>query len=449
MMRRKILIVDDEPGVVDWLVEELEAEGFQAQGVTSSRDALALVEARSFDLVISDVEMPELRGMDLLRAVHAARPDQMVVLITAFGSINLAVEAVRSGAADFLAKPFRIEALLLVIERVWRERSLRHEIVRLREEVAQRHVGDLIAESPQMRRVVDLARRAAPSDLPVLITGESGSGKSALARLIHDQSARRAQPFVQINCATLPLSLAEAELFGVRRGAFTDAREDRPGVFQQAHGGTLFLDEVGELPLELQPKLLHALELGKVRPVGASQDIPVDVRIITATNRVFEDALRERTFRADLYHRLNVIPIHVPPLRERPEDITPLVDQVFVRISRRVGRAPLGISAEAMRWLRQHPWPGNARELINAVERAVALSEHDVLVIEDFETPGQRASAGMIEDALAQEWSLEQLERLYIRRVLAHTQGNKAHAARILGLDRRTLYRKAAELEEE
>ncbi|MET0386684.1 MAG: sigma-54 dependent transcriptional regulator [Polyangiales bacterium] len=443
-----VLVLDDDAGVVSWLVESLPEEGFEVIGETSAARAIALLRSRHVDIVVSDVEMPEMRGVDLLRAVQAIRPQQIVVLITAFGSIDLAVEAVRLGAADFLAKPFRIEALTLALTRALRERHMRREIVRLREAAVREEPDGIAARSPAMKRALELARKAAKSHLPILVTGESGVGKGALARVIHQTSERRVAKLVQLNCAALPVGIAEAELFGVRRGAFTDAHEHRAGLFEQAHGGTLFLDEIGELPLELQPKLLQALESNHVRPLGSSTDVPADVRVVAATNRPLEDALRERRFRPDLYHRLNGVRVEIPPLRERLEDIDAIVDQVLDAITRREGRGPVGVSLEAMRWLRSYRWPGNVRELINAVERAVALTDHDVLTLEDFALQRSQSPEALVAAAAEQDLSLAQLERAYIRRILEKTGGHKAKAAKILGLDRRTLYRKVAELDD-
>ncbi|HEY8428604.1 MAG TPA: sigma-54 dependent transcriptional regulator, partial [Sandaracinaceae bacterium] len=441
---KSILIVDDDPGVVEWLVEELTERGYRAEGTTDPREALSHVRARAFGVVVSDVEMPGMRGLDLVRAIHRERADQLVVLITAFGTIELAMKCVRAGAADFLAKPFTLEALLATVERTLRERRMRHEVVRLRNPEEPELAGELVAESPAMQRVVALARRVAKTGSTILLTGESGVGKSAVARFVHDASDRASGPFVQLNCAALPASLAEAELFGVRRGAFTDAREDRPGIFARAHGGTLLLDEIGEMAVEVQPKLLLALETGTFRPVGGGDEIRSDVRLIAATNRPLEDALRERRLRSDLYHRLNVIRIEIPPLRERIADIPGLVDQWLHRLSARTGRNVLGVSDEAMRWICAQPWPGNVRELGNAIERALMLSDHDVLVLEDF-TNGSipaRDDDAFLERAAAQGIDLAELERRYIRLVLARCEGNKAKAARILGIDRSTLWRK-------
>jgi DNA-binding NtrC family response regulator len=443
-----VLIVDDDAAVVSWLVESLPEEGFQPLGETSARRALELLSEREFDLVISDVEMPEMRGPEFMRTVLKRRPGQMVLLITAFGSIDLAVESVRAGAVDFLAKPFRIEVLVLAMKRALRERQLRREVGPLRK-AARGAPSGLAARSKAMRRILDLAQRVAGTHLPVLITGESGVGKGAVARFIHESSDRRGAKYVQLNCAALPSGIAEAELFGVRRGAFTDAREDRAGVFEQAHAGTLFLDEVGELAMELQPKLLQVLESSSVRPLGAMTDVPADARIVAATNQPLEEALRERRFRTDLYHRLNVVRLEIPPLRERAEDIEPIAEQVLQGIAERSGRGPLTISVEAMRWLRSQAWPGNVRELINAVERAVAFADRDVLATEDFTLDQPPVQSSAFAEASAQEQlTLAEFERAYIRKVLAHTGGHKAKAAKILGLDRRTLYRKVAELAE-
>jgi DNA-binding NtrC family response regulator len=444
-----VLVVDDDAGVVSWLVDSLPEEGFAATGETSATRALELLKTRAFDLVVSDVEMPEMRGPDLMRAILACRPQQQVLLITAFGSIDLAVESVRNGAVDFLAKPFQIEVLALALKRALRERQMRREIVRLREAASGEPPPGIASRSPAMQRVLELARRAARSALPVLITGESGVGKGALARFLHEQSERRAAKLVQLNCAALPASLAESELFGVRKGAFTDAREDRPGVFEQAHNGSLFLDEIGELSLEFQPKLLQVLESNQVRPLGSKSEVPADVRILAATNRPLEEALREKTFRADLFHRLNVLRIEIPPLRERVDDIDPIVDQVLNVIHRRSPDAtPIGVSVDALRWLRGQEWPGNVRELINAVERAAALAEHEVLTVDDFCVQPTPPNDGFLDAAVAQDLSLEALERAYIKRVLAKMNGNKTQAAKVLGLDRRTLYRKVAEMGE-
>ncbi|HVV85134.1 MAG TPA: sigma-54 dependent transcriptional regulator, partial [Kofleriaceae bacterium] len=379
--RARLLLVDDDRTVVDYLLEVL-ASRYDVTGETSPRAALERVRTGDFDVVITDVEMPGMRGPELMAAILEEKPRQAVLVVTAFGSIELAVETVRAGACDFVAKPFKLETLMVAIERALRERTMRREIVRLRRDLGEGDEQPLVARSPAMARVLELARRAARSDATVLVTGESGVGKGALARWIHERSRRRDGPLVQINCAALPAALVEAELFGVRRGAFTDARESRDGLFVEASGGTLFLDEIGDMPLEVQAKLLSVLEQGRVRPLGGAAEIDVDVRLIAATNRDLGEAIRAGRFRSDLYFRIDVVPIEVPPLRARPADIPALVD-TFLGRAARGGRGPVGISDEAMRWLCAQAWPGNVRELANAVERAVALSDHDTIVLDD------------------------------------------------------------------
>jgi DNA-binding NtrC family response regulator len=439
-----ILVIDDDPAVVAFLVEEL-AVHYAAQGVSSPRAGLELAVAGEFDIVITDLEMPELRGTELLAELLEHKPGQLVLMITAFGSIELAVQAVRAGACDFVTKPFKLPALLFAIERALRERTMRREIVRLRRELGDDR-GSLVAGSPAMHKVLDVARRAARSTASVLITGESGSGKGALARWIHDHGPRGAGPFVHVNCAALPSGLVEAELFGVRRGAFTDARESRDGLFVEASGGTIFLDEIAEMPLDIQSKLLQVLESSRVRPVGGGEAV-IDARVIAATNRAIDDAVSANQFRLDLFFRLNVIRLDMPPLRERAGDIPELVNALLARASRDAP-GPLGITDDAMRWLVRHDWPGNVRELANVVERAVALTDHDTIVLEDVRDLASRVPVDPIDHllagAVARQLTLDEVERGYIRRVLDANDGNVSRAARILGIDRRTLYRKLA-----
>ena len=443
--KKRLLVLDDDGGVVDFLCESLTERGFEVTGLTSPREALLRIKTEAFDLVITDVEMPEMRGTELLAAILAEKPSQLVLLITAFGSIDLAVSTVQSGACDFIAKPFKIENLEAAIERAFHNRQIRREIVRVRKASSLEAPEQIIAGSSAMRRVLETAQKAAGTDSITLITGETGTGKGVIARLIHDSGARREQPFYHLNCASLPPTLVESELFGVRRGAFTDAKEDRAGAFVAAGEGTLFLDEVGEIPLEIQAKLLHVLENGRVRPLGSSSDVPIRARLIAATNRSLEALLAEGRFRQDLYYRLNVIRIEVPPLRERSEDIIPLVDLFLNRACQRQGRSFIGVSAAAMRRLQAYPWPGNARELANVIERAVVLSDHDTLVPEDFDIPKNDGVGTLLAQGSDGNVPLEEIERAYVRRVLEEHGGNKAGAARSLGINRRTLYRKLKE----
>jgi DNA-binding NtrC family response regulator len=443
-----ILVVDDHPQVVDWLRDELGREGYTTTGCSDARAAVELAVREDFDLVVADVEMPGLRGIDLMSEIQARKPGTLVLLITAFGMVDLAVRAVKAGACDFVTKPFTIEVLLLAIERALRDRRMRKEIVRLRRLTVDDAPDGIVARSPAMRRVLERAERAARVTSSVLLTGETGVGKSTVARMLHARSPRRAGPFVQVNCAGIPATLVEGELFGVRRGAFTGADRDRDGLFARAHGGTLLLDEVGELPLESQPKLLDVLETGRIRPLGGAPDRTVDVRLVAATNRDLQGAVRERTFRADLLFRLDVVRIEVPPLRERKEDLEGLVDQFVERMSARVGRAVLGVAEDAMAWLRAHSWPGNVRELQNLVEQAVALGEHDVITLDDVRRESSDPAApedDPLETAIASRTPLEAIELAYIRRTLEACGGNVSEAARRLGIDRRTLYRRLQE----
>ncbi len=445
-MKARILVVDDHAEVVAWLAEELEREGYSVEGCVRPGEAVARIVEGDFDLVVSDIEMPGLRGLDLMAQVHRERPGQLVLLITAFGSVDLAVQAVRAGACDFVTKPFAIEVLLLAIERALRERRMRREIVRLRRNAAREGTDGIVAQSPAMRRVVERADRAARADSAVLLTGETGVGKGTVARFIHARSPRAAAPFVQVNCSAIPTNLVESELFGVRRGAFTDAREDREGLFVRANGGTLFLDEIGELPLDAQPKLLHAVESGRVRAVGSGTERTVDVRIVAATNRDLASAVKERMFRSDLLFRLDVIRIEIPPLRERREDVDGLVDALLDQLGARFGRAITGLTDDALAWLRAQPWPGNVRELANVLERAVALGEHDAVTLDDLAGAGAAAEPtvgwGTLDEAVASGRPLEEIEMTYIRRVVEACGGNMSEAARRLGIDRRTLYRR-------
>jgi DNA-binding NtrC family response regulator len=440
-----VLVIDDDGEVVSYLVEVLTAAGYAAIGETDPVRALERARGPEVRLVVSDVEMPKLRGPALLSALHADRPELPVVLMTAFGSVELAVSCMRAGAADFVTKPFKAEALLHAIERVLRERSLVREVARLKSAAtAAVSARGLVARSQGMKRVLDIAERAARGDTPILLTGESGTGKSAVAQFIHQASGRRGA-FVELNCASLPSNLVESELFGVKKGAFTDAREDRPGLFVAAQDGTLFLDEIGELPLESQPKLLSAVETRKVRALGDAKQTAVNARLIAATNRSLEEALRSNQFRPDLYYRLNVIRIEIPPLRERREDIAPLLDGCLPQLSKRLGREVWAIDDEAMRWLQQQHWAGNVRELLNLVERAVTLSVAETLSLEDFERPVRSSSTDPWAAAIEERWPLERLEVAYVQRMLSELGGNKAEAARVLGIDRRTLYAKLAD----
>ncbi len=445
----RVLVLDDDPAVVEWLEESLREEGRDVEGLTCPRAALERCRSGGVELLLSDVEMPEVRGVDLLSELELLPARPLVVLMTAFGSVDLAVECLRRGAADFVTKPFRFDVLRHVLDRALRERWLLREVVRLRRAQPEVASEGFVARSAAMREVVALAVRAARTPVSVLITGETGVGKGHLARFLHRSSARRDGPFVTLNCAAMPANLVEAELFGVRRGAYTDAREDRPGLFVEANGGTLLLDEVGELPLESQPKLLRALESGRVRPLGQSEELEVDVRLIAATHQPLEQLVRDGRFREDLFYRLDVLRLDVPPLRDRPADIEPLVDALLDRTEARLGRRVLGVSRPALRWLVAQPWPGNVRELANTLERGVALAEQDILRLEDLLPPRRPPEKDVearllyaLKGALGVGLGLGDLSERYMEVALAETGGNKSEAARLLGIDRRTLNRR-------
>jgi DNA-binding NtrC family response regulator len=375
------------------------------------------------------------------------RPETPVVLMTAFGSIDSVIESMRAGAFDYITKPFEAESVMITIDRAIEHRALEEENRRLRRAVDQTSAfGDLIGASPAMREIFALIRKVAHSRASVLITGESGTGKEVVARTIHYHGSRSANPFIPINCTAIPEGLLESELFGHVRGAFTGAHTSKQGLFEKAKGGTLFLDEIGDMGLGLQSKLLRVLQDREIRPVGSTQSTKIDVRIITATNRDLQKEMEEERFREDLYYRLNVIPIHIPPLRERPEDLPLLVD-AFVR--KHADGVRQHVSRAAMERLMKYPWKGNARELENVIERALALSSGDQidlddLPVTDLDEGGGRAAANEFPRSAAQRrLSLREVEDLYIEEVMRLTGGNKVQAAKILGIDRKTLYRRA------
>jgi two-component system, NtrC family, response regulator AtoC len=444
----RVLVVEDDDAMRDLLVEELSEAGFDVLGAGDGRGGLDVVKREQVDLVITDLRMPELDGFDLIRDIRATPQAPPIVMITAFGSIETAIKAVKLGAYDYITKPFEIEELLLVADKALEERELRREVARLRKEVEDRYqLGDVVARSTAMQDVLNLVRRVAASSVSVLITGESGTGKELIARAIHQGSERARKPFVAINLAAVPGPLLESELFGHKRGAFTDARTDRVGLFEEATGGTIFLDEIGELALELQAKLLRVLQEQEIRPLGSTRTQRVDVRVVAATNRDLEEMMAEGRFREDLYYRLNVVDIALPSLRQRPDDIIPLAEHFLARAGAKASPPrKLSLSEEAQRVMTAYHWPGNVRELMNVMERGLALSQRDVIQVDDL--PGQvreQKATDFLAGALARRMTLEELEREYIERVLDDEGGNKTRAAQRLGLDRKTLYRKLEE----
>jgi two-component system response regulator AtoC len=442
----RVLVVDDDRSMCELLQAGLVRRGFEVTWRTSAAEALAAMSEGDFDVIVTDLNMPGTNGLELCERVTANRPDVPVVVITAFGSLDTAVAAIRAGAYDFITKPFEMDVLRLTLDRAVQHHRLRDEVKRLRQAVTEsRGFGEILGSSPPMRQVLDLVNRAAESDATALITGESGTGKELVARALHQHSRRHDGPFIAVSCAAMPEALLESELFGHVRGAFTDAKIPRTGLLLQASGGTLLLDEIGDMPLELQPKLLRALEDRRIRPLGENSERPFDVRLVCATNRDLEADVEEKRFRADLFYRINVIHIELPPLRERDGDVLPLAQHFVQHFSRAVGKPVAGVSTTAAEKLLAYSWPGNVRELRNCIERAVALTRFEEIVVEDLPEKVQnyRRSRVVVDlDDTASLVTMEEVERRYILRVLEAAGGQRTKAAQILGLDRKTLYRK-------
>jgi two-component system response regulator HydG len=442
----RLLIVDDDPALGELLRERLGRRGFEVSVETDSECALDLLGSREFDAVVTDVRMRGISGIELCERVRASWPNTAVLLITAFGSIDTAIGAIRAGAHDFLPKPFEVEELVFRLDRALQHRRLSEEVRRLREEItAEPSCTELVGDSLPMRTLRKLCARIAESDAPVLIMGETGSGKELVARAIHRLGAGSKGPFVAINCAALPAPLLESELFGHARGAFTDAHVARDGLLVHASGGTLLLDEIGELPLPLQPKLLRALQERRIRPLGSAHEVAFDARIVSATNTDLECAVEDGRFRGDLLFRLDVLRVEVPPLRARGNDVLVLAQEFTRRAAVRADKPVVGLSRSAAERLLAYPWPGNVRELENCIERAVALTQHEAIVADDLadRVRDYRRSHVLVSgDDPSELVPLEEVERRYIARVLEAVGGNKTLAARVLGVDRKTLYRK-------
>jgi DNA-binding NtrC family response regulator len=449
--RTQLLVVDDDAAMRDFLSESLMDEGYRVDVAAGGRAGVERVRAGGVDLVVTDVKMPDMDGLDMLAEIRAPAGGDVnpphVVVITAFGSIETAKRALKLGAHDYITKPFEIDDLLVAVEKALDERTLRREVARLRKEVARPYrFENIIGKSAPMQDVFALIRRLSGSSANVLITGESGTGKELVARALHFNSPRAKKQFVAVNCAAIPDTLLESELFGYKRGAFTDARTDRQGMFVEADGGTIFLDEIGDLTPQLQAKLLRVLQERELRPLGAARAEKVDVRVLSATNRDLAQRMSEGAFREDLFYRLNVIEVMLPSLRDRAEDVLPLSEHFLVEAAARSGKRIQAFTQAALKILLAYPWPGNVRELENVVERAVALAEGDQIGPDDLPSQvRERRSADVLAGALARGLTLAELEREYINRVLQAESGNKTRAAQRLGLDRKTLYRKLEE----
>ncbi len=445
-MKPEILVVEDDEALLTLLVDELETEGYRVEAARDVAAARAALAAHAWDLVVTDLRLPDGSGLDVLRLLEGPTERPACLMITAFGSVRDAVAALSEGADDFLTKPLEMDHLLLTVGRLIQQRRMRRELERMRGLVGESSYHGMVGSSRAMHRLADQVQLVARADGPVLIVGESGTGKELVAGAIHRESERASGPFVAINCAGIPGELIESELFGHEAGAFTGARGRRKGIFQEASGGTLLLDEIGEMPLELQAKLLRVLQEGAVRPVGGSGEQPVDVRVLAATHRDVSALVRAGRFREDLYYRLETFMLEVPPLRDRDDDLELLATH-FLRVhSTRLSRDIRGIDSTALDALRSYRFPGNVRELSNVMERAVAFSRGSEITVGDLPA---RVTQGLSErfpgevlDEVASGWPpVEELQRRYARRVLEHTGGNKRRAAAILGVTRSTLYR--------
>ena len=446
-----LLVADDDPGLRESLERTLTREGYRVVLASDGRAALERVQAGGVDLIVTDLRMPGLTGLELLRAAKAIMPDVDVILLTAFGTVEEAVKAMKDGAYDFLTKPFRREQLIKLVDKALERRDLIEQNKALKKQLEDlRAKGQMIGSSPAYRRMLSLVEQVADSSATILIQGESGAGKELVARTIHERSGRRNGPFVAVNCAALPETLLESELFGYEKGAFTGAASRKEGRFELASSGTLFLDEVADLSLVTQPKILRVLQEGEFERLGGTRTIQVDVRIVAATNQDLSDMVKEKRFREDLYYRLNVITVRVPPLRERHEDIR-LLAQHYLRVyAAKNGRKLEGFSNEALERLESYAWPGNVRELENLIERSVLLARKDRIDAEDLpeevagvKRPPRDAILGLVGTPLAE------IEQRLLDETLRITGGSKTQAAKLLGIDVRTVARKLERREDD
>jgi two-component system response regulator AtoC len=441
----KVLIIDDEPSLRQTVSMLLDEEGYEVMTASDGKEGLDRALSAQPDVILTDIRMPGLSGLEFLERYQAAEGRGLVIVMTAYGSTELAIEAMKKGAYDYIPKPFSADQMVLTIRKAQERELLRQEVTRLREEVSvEKRFSGIIARAPGMKKAVETATKVARYPSPVLITGESGTGKELVARLIHDQSDRSDGAFVAINCGAIPENLLESELFGYVRGAFTGADRDKVGLFEAASGGTLFLDEIGEMPASLQVKLLRVLQEGEIRRVGENRSRAVDVRILSATNRSLEDEIRAGTFRKDLFFRIAVVPIHLPPLRERPEEVPLLVKHFLDRYNHDLGLDLEGIEPEAMKRLLEYPFTGNVRELENVIERAMVLADGPRITVADLPHNVQSPVPALEEVDLGDdELSVKKhgalLERRLIQKALERTGGNRTRAAELLDLSSRAL----------
>jgi two-component system, NtrC family, response regulator AtoC len=441
---KKVLVVDDEEDFTHVLSRYLEKSGMECKTASSGIEALEILETEGFDLILSDILMPGMSGLDMLEELQSRNVTSPVIVMSAYGSLDTAVEAIKKGAYDYVSKPFRtMEEVLLTIRKLEEREALKRKVVHLEKKLQKEEgFGEIIGTSASMREVYSLVQKVAQFKTTVLIVGESGTGKELVAQAIHDQSSRKSEPFVAINCAAIPATLLESELFGHVKGAFTDAYADRTGIFEEADGGTILLDEMGEFPLPLQVKLLRTLQEGEIRRVGSTRSVKVDVRVLAATARDLESEVAAGQFREDLFYRLNVVQIRLPPLRERLADIEPLVRHFIAKTNERLGTKIQGIGKDALNALMAYGWPGNVRELENAIERASVLAEGDIMekenLTEQMAAAKKKDWADSVTD-LSIKKAMRELEERHIRAALIKTAGNRTHAAQLLEISHRAL----------
>jgi len=441
---RRVLVVDDEENIRLVLRTLLRKHGYEVELADSGEAALALVDSFGPDVILTDVRMPRMGGLDLLATLKAKNVGATVIVMSAYGSIDLALEAIKAGAYDYLSKPFKPDEVVLALRKAEEREALRRENRALKEQIQKSaQFESMLAKSPQMVEVFRTVAKIADFKTTVLVTGESGVGKELVARAIHARASRKSGPFVAINCGAIPENLLESELFGYKKGAFTDATSDKRGLFEEANGGTLFLDEIGELPLNLQVKLLRVLQEETIRRLGDSKDMHVDVRIVAATHRDLAAEVKAGRFREDLFYRINVLHVAIPPLRERREDIPLLIDHFVARNNARLGTQIRGLSAEARKTLLEYGWPGNVRELENTVERAMVLCETDTIQASDLPERIREALDPVQVQLRSGELSIKKtvsaIERILIRRALQKTKGNRTRAAELLEISHRAL----------
>jgi two-component system response regulator PilR (NtrC family) len=442
--KNRILVVDDEPGMREFLEIMLEKEGYSVETTADGRKAIEKIENKPFDLAILDIQMPVMNGIEVLKKISEKKTETTAIMITAFASHETAIEAMKLGAYDYITKPFKIDEIKLVIKKALDKKRLERENLRLRKELETKFgFGNIIGRSSAIQKVFELIKRVSELKVNILVTGESGTGKELVARTIHYTGTRHNGPFVPVNCGAIPETLIESEFFGYRRGAFTGAVKDKKGLFEEADGGTIFLDEIADLPIHLQVKLLRVLEEKNTRPLGSTELVPIDIRIIAATNKNLEEEVAKGRFREDLFYRLNVIKIVLPSLRERKEDISPLAIHFIDKYSREMEKEIRGISPKALEVLENYNYPGNVRELENMIARCVALETSNVIRWETLPQPINELSSIDFESSFSLNTNLDTLlgniEKKMIEKSLRSTDGNKTEAAKLLGITLRSL----------